>query len=108
MKKLTCLGLSLALAVGLLAGCGNNNAQSDGSQTRLQSGSDNTSTSTTALSGIVNTDGSTSMKDVMEVFTEVFEEANPGVKSTTPAPVPAPASRVLLPERATSAFPAVL
>ncbi len=80
MKKLTCLGLSLALAVGLLAGCGNNNAQSDGSQTGSQSGSDNTSTSTTELSGIVNTAGSTSMKDVMEVFTEVFEEANPGVK----------------------------
>ena len=80
MKKLTCLGLSLALAVGLLAGCGNNNAQSSGSQTGSQSGSDNTSTSTTELSGIVNTAGSTSMKDVMEVFTEVFEEANPGVK----------------------------
>ena len=80
MKKLTCLGLSLALSVGLLAGCGNNNAQSSGSQTGSQSGSDNTSTSTTELSGIVNTAGSTSMKDVMEVFTEVFEEANPGVK----------------------------
>ena len=78
MKKLTCLGLSLALALGLFTGCGSSNTQNDGSQSDTQSGGSDTST--VELSGTVNTAGSTSMKDVMEVFTEVFEEANPGVK----------------------------
>ena len=78
MKKLTCLGLSLALALGLFTGCGSSNTQNDGNQSDAQSGG--SGTSTVELSGTVNTAGSTSMKDVMEVFTEVFEEANPGVK----------------------------
>ena len=78
MKKLTCLGLSLALALGLFTGCGSNNDQDQGSGSGSQSNTNDSST--VELSGIVNTAGSTSMKDVMEVFTEVFEEANPGVK----------------------------
>ena len=74
MKKLTCLGLSLALALGLLAGCGGNSQdQGSGSQ------SNTNDSSTVELSGIVNTAGSTSMKDVMAVLTEVFEEEHPGV-----------------------------
>ena len=77
MKKLTCLGLSLALALGLFTGCGNNNAQSSGSQTGSQSGSDNTST--VELSGTVNTDGSTSMESVVKALGEAFKELNPDV-----------------------------
>ena len=77
MKKLTCLGLSLALALGLFTGCGNNNAQSSDSQTGSQSGSDNTST--VELSGTVNTDGSTSMESVVKALGEAFKELNPDV-----------------------------
>ena len=76
MKKLTCLGLSLALALGLFTGCGSSN-QDQGSGSGSQSNTNDSST--VELSGIVNTAGSTSMKDVMAVLTEVFEKENPGV-----------------------------
>ena len=76
MKKLTCLGLSLALALGLFTGCGSSN-QDQGSGSGSQSNSNDSST--VELSGTVNTAGSTSMKDVMAVLTEVFEKENPGV-----------------------------
>ena len=76
MKKLTCLGLSLALALGLFTGCGSSN-QDQGSGSGSQSNTNNSST--VELSGTVNTAGSTSMKDVMAVLTEVFEKENPGV-----------------------------
>ena len=75
MKKFTCLGLSLALALGLFTGCGStNNAQSSDSQ----SGSD-TSSSAVELSGTVNTDGSTSMESVVKALGEAFMELNPDV-----------------------------
>ena len=77
MKKLTCLGLSLALALGLFTGCGSSNNQDQGSASGSQSNTNNSST--VELSGTVNTAGSTSMKDVMAVLTEVFEKENPGV-----------------------------
>ena len=77
MKKITCLGLSLALALGLFTGCGSSNNQDQGSASGSQSNADNSST--VELSGTVNTAGSTSMKDVMAVLTEVFEKENPGV-----------------------------
>ena len=76
MKKLTCLGLSLALALGLFTGCGSSN-QDQGSSSGSQSNTNDSST--VELSGTVNTAGSTSMKDVMAVLTEVFEKENPGV-----------------------------
>lgn len=76
MKKLTCLGLSLALALGLFTGCGSSN-QDQGSGSGSQSNTNGSST--VELSGTVNTAGSTSMKDVMAVLTEVFEKENPGV-----------------------------
>lgn len=76
MKKLTCLGLSLALALGLFTGCGSSN-QDQGSGSGSQSNTNDSST--VELSGTVNTAGSTSMKDVMAVLTEVFEKENPGV-----------------------------
>ena len=76
MKKLTCLGLSLALSLGLFTGCGSSN-QDQGSSSGSQSNTNDSST--VELSGTVNTAGSTSMKDVMAVLTEVFEKENPGV-----------------------------
>ena len=84
MKKLTCLGLSVVMALSLLAGCG-------GGETSTPSAStpdDNTpSTSTPAtttpdteeISGVVNTDGSTSMADVMAAFQESFGNLYPDV-----------------------------
>ena len=77
MKKLACLGLSLALALGLFTGCGSSNNQDQGSASGSQSNTNDSST--VELSGTVNTAGSTSMKDVMAVLTEVFEKENPGV-----------------------------
>lgn len=77
MKKITCLGLSLALALGLFTGCGSSNNQDQGSASGSQSNTNDSST--VELSGTVNTAGSTSMKDVMAVLTEVFEKENPGV-----------------------------
>lgn len=77
MKKLTCLGLSLALALGLFTGCGSSNNQDQGSGSGSQSNTNDSST--VELSGIVNTAGSTSMKDVMAALEEVFEKEHPGV-----------------------------
>ena len=60
MKKFTCVGLSMVLALGLLAGCGGNDASTsepDGS-TPDASTSTPADASTTELSGSVATDGS--------------------------------------------------
>ena len=58
MKKLTCMGLSLALMAGLLAGCGSNGTTSTPTSTPAAS-STPVQSQTTTLSGTVNTDGST-------------------------------------------------
>jgi len=57
MKQLITLGLSLLLALSALTACG---------------GSNN-------ASGVVNTDGSTSMEKVMGVLQETFKEVEPGI-----------------------------
>ena len=79
MKKRTlALMLSAALCVGLLAGCvsGNN----DSANTPAAGGSETPSQeSTAALSGTVNTNGSTSMESVMGYLTEGFKEVQPGI-----------------------------
>ena len=82
MKRLSCLGLALALSLSLLAGCG-------GGETATSTPDDTTpSTSTPAttpddaeetVSGTVNTDGSTSMADVMAAFQESFSGLYPDV-----------------------------
>lgn len=59
MKKFSAVLLTAALLALLLAGCGK---QGEG-----------------GLTGTVNTDGSTSMADVMAVFQEAFREKEPGV-----------------------------
>ncbi len=54
MKKLTCMGLSLALMAGLLAGCGSNGTTSTPTSTPAAS-STPVQSQTTTLSGTVNT-----------------------------------------------------
>ena len=79
MKKFTCVGLSIVLALGLLAGCGGNTSSSgsaaDGSNASASTGSQSTGTQ---LSGTVSTDGSTSMESVIGVLGEQFK-ADTGV-----------------------------
>ena len=83
MKKLTCLGLSIVMALSLLTACGGGETSTAGSET----GSTTTSASQSAanagatqeITGTVNTDGSTSMADVMAVLKETFAEVQPGV-----------------------------
>ena len=83
MKKLTCLGLSIVMALSLLTACGGGETSTAGSET----GSTTTSASQSAgnagatqeITGTVNTDGSTSMADVMAVLKETFKEVQPGV-----------------------------
>ena len=88
MKKLTCLGLSIAMALSLLAGCGSgtsssgstgNNSNTDSSTSTSQTGGATSGSDTQEISGTVNTDGSTSMADVMAAFTESFGNMYPGV-----------------------------
>ena len=86
MKKLTCLGLSIVMALSLLAGCGSSgdtstggSASTGGSTTSQTGGSTSGSDATTEISGTVNTDGSTSMADVMAAFQESFGNMYPDV-----------------------------
>ena len=81
MKKFLALLMAATLMMAVLAGCGGtnnggNNAAgntTDNSTTENTGAEDNTG-DTTALSGTVNTDGSTSMKDVMGVLIETYGE----------------------------------
>ena len=83
MKKFTCVGLSMVLALGLLAGCGGNTSSSgsaaDGSNASASTGSQSTGTQ---LSGTVSTDGSTSMESVIGVLGEQFMADHPDVDVT--------------------------
>lgn len=82
MKKRTlALMLSAALCVGLLAGCGSGN--NDPVNTPAAGGSETPSQeSTAALSGTVNTNGSTSMESVIGILSEQFMADNQGVTVT--------------------------
>ena len=82
MKKRTlALMLSAALCVGLLAGCGSGN--NDPVNTPAAGGSETPSQeSTAALSGTVNTNGSTSMESVIGILSEQFMADNPDVTVT--------------------------
>ena len=79
MKKRTlALMLSAALCVGLLAGCGSGN--NDPVNTPAAGGSETPSQeSTAALSGTVNTNGSTSMESVMGYLIDDFYDMHPGI-----------------------------
>ena len=99
MKKFLCLALSLLAVLALFAGCTspteapaddastndtatndtatNDAAANDGAadgETTEDAGAANA-----AISGVVNTDGSTSMADVMAVLQETFKELHPDV-----------------------------
>ena len=84
MKKITCMGLSMVLALGLLAGCGGNDASTSepAGSTPDASTSTPADTSTTELSGSVATDGSTSMESVIGVLGEQFMADHSGVTVT--------------------------
>ena len=87
MKKKLSLFLALALMVGMLAGCGGtSNDTTDTNTTDTTTTTPNTDQTgneteptTDSLSGVVNTDGSTSMADVMAVLQESFKELYPDV-----------------------------
>ena len=77
MKKRTlALMLSAALCVGLLAGCGGDTTTDTADDSTTDTAD---TTETTELSGTVNTNGSTSMEDVMGTLIEAFKEVQPGV-----------------------------
>ncbi len=74
MKKMTCLGLSMMMTLGLLTACGGDPATSGGAGSQSQQQGE-----TTSITGVVNTDGSTSMADVMAVLQETFKAEQPNV-----------------------------
>ncbi len=86
MKKITCLGLSMVLALGLLAGCGGNDASTSepagSTPDAAASQPADAGSETTSLSGDVATDGSTSMESVIGVLGEQFMADNPDVNVT--------------------------
>lgn len=76
MKKLFSLALAAAMALSMLTGCGNSN----NTNTNNDANSAGTQGSQTEqLSGVVNTNGSTSMEKVMQVLIEAFKEQQPNV-----------------------------
>ena len=86
MKKITCLGLSMVLALGLLAGCGGNDASTSepagSTPDAAASQPADAGSETTSLSGDVATDGSTSMESVIGVLGEQFMADHPDVSVT--------------------------
>ena len=91
MRKFICFGLSLVLALGLMAGCsGGSDTQeeSTGSVTESQDAETETEGETTTaagnedLSGDVATDGSTSMESVIGILGEQFMTDHPDVNVT--------------------------
>lgn len=79
MKKTLSIALALVLCLGLLAACGE--AKTDPSEAPASDtpASDAPSSEPIELTGIVNTDGSTSMNDVMLALIEGFKSVQPGV-----------------------------
>ena len=67
-KKILGIAMSAALMLTAVCGCGSDNNSSDGE-----------SSGTTALTGKVATDGSTSMEKVIGFLSEAFQEKNNGV-----------------------------
>lgn len=88
MKKVIAICLSLVMCFGLLAGCGSDNNTNSNTETTpgtnnntqvSDSGSAGNDTQETKLTGVVNTNGSTSMEKVVKALGEVFMEENGGV-----------------------------
>ena len=81
MKKFLALLMAATLMMAVLAGCGGTNnggnnaaGNTTNNSTAENTGAEDNTGDTTALSGTVNTDGSTSMKDVMGVLIETYGE----------------------------------
>lgn len=76
MKKLFSLALAAAMALSMLTGCGGNSNANDANGPDAQGSQ---AGQTEQLSGVVNTNGSTSMEKVMQVLIEAFQEQQPNV-----------------------------
>ena len=82
MKKFLAFVMAATLMMALLAGCGANNGGNNAGNTTNNTASNDSADdadTTAALSGTVNTDGSTSMKDVMGVLKETYADIQPDV-----------------------------
>ena len=79
MKKVFSLLLSLTMVMALLAGCGGDTSSDESTAADDTASGDAAQGETTELSGTVNTNGSTSMEDVMGTLIEAFKEVQPGV-----------------------------
>lgn len=77
MKKLFSLALAAAMALSMLTGCGGNSGNANDANGSDAQGSQ--AGQTEQLSGVVNTNGSTSMEKVMQVLIEAFQEQQPNV-----------------------------
>ena len=73
MKKLFSLALAAAMALSMLTGCGGNSNNTNNDTNSADTQGSQTS-QTQQLSGVVNTNGSTSMEKVMQVLIEAFKE----------------------------------
>src|SRR5699024_8335936 len=81
----TCLGLTIAMALTLLAGCGGNTTSEStgsnaGTSTNQSASTSENNSAETTLSGVVNTNGSTSMESVIKILSEAFSQENPEVE----------------------------
>ena len=79
MKKLFSLALAAAMALSMLTGCGNSNNTNTNNDANSVGTQGSQTSQTEQLSGVVNTNGSTSMEKVMQVLIEAFKEQQPNV-----------------------------
>ena len=79
MKKLFSLALAAAMALSTLTGCGNSNNTNTNNDANSADTQGSQTSQTQQLSGVVNTNGSTSMEKVMQVLIEAFKEQQPNV-----------------------------
>ena len=89
MKKVIALVAALTLSMGMFAGCGSSEpassasssaaASSEAVSSEATSSEASSSEAAAAVSGVVNTDGSTSMESVVKALAEAFMAENPDV-----------------------------
>ena len=85
MKKVLAITLAAVMLLATLVACGGNNTATNNTANGTTNSTNNTAddtngdTATTTVSGTVNTNGSTSMEDVMGSLKEAFEAENPDV-----------------------------